>query len=364
MFIAWSWIAGLLIGAAIGSFLNVVIYRTPRGISLSNPKNSFCPSCKHRLTTLDLFPLFSWLFLRGKCRHCGSKVSSRYFFVELITGSIWAGLWYQYLVVTWDPAKGIAYACAAAALVTIIFIDWELYIIPDQVNAWLLVFGLAYDGWLIATHKPGAWTWGMPSAIAGALVGIAALWGIAFLGRLVFRKDAMGHGDIKMARGIGAVLFPAAAGISFGLAVIMGAVFGIAQVFIFRSKEDEPEVVTGGEQGDLAVAEQREEEEYPPESIGSLLKSGIGYVLCFDIIGLFFPSFYKTWYGEDPYEPISEATGFEVERTMIPFGPYLALGAILAAVFEARLLGYVNTYIHWATRGATFLEQLNLRGRL
>ena len=226
MFVAWSWVAGLLIGSAIGSFLNVVIYRTPRGISLSDPKNSFCPNCKHRLTALDLFPLFSWLLLRGRCRHCKAKVSSRYFFVELITGAIWGGLWYQYLVASWDPAKGIAYAFAASALVAIIFIDWELYIIPDQVNAWLLVFGLGYNGWLLIRHDPRAWTWGMPSSIAGALVGIGVLWGIAFLGRLVFRKDAMGHGDIKMARGIGAVLFPALAGISFGLAVIMGAVLG------------------------------------------------------------------------------------------------------------------------------------------
>src|SRR5579885_881495 len=227
MFPAWTWVVGLLIGAAIGSFLNVVIYRMPRGISLSNPKNSFCPNCKHQLTVLDLFPLFSWLVLRGRCRHCGAKVSSRYFFVELITGSIWAGIWYEYLVVGSDPAKAICFALAAATLVAIIFVDWELYIIPDQINAWLLVFGLAYNGWLIIQKSPEAWTWGMPSSVAGALVGIAILWGIAFFGRLIFRRDAMGHGDIKMARGIGAVLFPATAMVSFGIAVFLGAVLGV-----------------------------------------------------------------------------------------------------------------------------------------
>ena len=353
MFPQWTWVVGLFIGAAIGSFLNVVIYRLPRGISLSNPKNSFCPSCKHQLTVLDLFPLFSWLILRGRCRHCKAKVSSRYFFVELITGSIWAGIWYEYLIVEpGDPAKAIAYAFAAAALVAVIFIDWELYIIPDQVNASLLVFGLAYNGWLIYQHAPNAYTWGMPSSIAGALLGIAVLWGIAFFGRLIFRKDAMGHGDIKMARGIGAVLFPAASVVSFGIAVFLGAVLGVAQVLIRGREEEEKVATTDGEQGDLAV-DSEQADEFPPESIGSLLKSGIGYVLCFDIIGLFIPSFYKTWYGEDPYEPISEQPdGFEVERTMIPFGPYLALGAIVATVFQNRLMDWVHMYWRWATRGA------------
>lgn len=363
MFVWWSSFAGLLIGAAIGSFLNVVIYRLPRGISLNNPKNSFCPNCRHQLTVLDLFPLFSYLFLRGRCRHCKVKVPIRYFIVELICGSIWAGIWYQYLVATWDPARGIAYAFAASALVAIIFIDWELYIIPDQVNASLLVIGLGFNGWLFYQNSPHAWTWGMPSAIAGALAGIAALWGVAFVGRLVFRKDAMGHGDIKMARGIGAVLFPATALVSFGLAVFMGAIFGVAQV-LMRPKDDVNEVTTShGEEGD-AVLQDADEEELPPESISSLLKSGIGYVLCFDIIGLFIPSFYKTWYGEDPFEPISEATGFEVERTMIPFGPYLAFGAIIATVFQNRLLEWVQAYWQWATHGAAFLEQMSLRGRL
>jgi leader peptidase (prepilin peptidase) / N-methyltransferase len=352
MFPQWTWIIGLLIGAAVGSFLNVVIYRMPRSISLSNPKNSFCPNCKHRLTVLDLFPLFSWLFLRGRCRHCKSKVSSRYFFVELITGSIWAGIWYEYLIAGENPAKFCAFALAAAALVAIIFIDFELYIIPDQVNAWLLVVGLLYNCWLIYTNAPNAWTWGMPSSIAGALVGIGVLWGIAFLGRLIFRKDAMGHGDIKMARGIGAVLFPAAAVASFGIAVFLGAIFGVAQVLLRGRQSNVTVGTTDGEEGDTAALEE-EEEDYPPESIGSLLKSGVGYVLCFDIIGLFVPSFYKTWYGEDPYEPISEEPdGFEVERTMIPFGPYLAAGAIVATVFQTRLMEWVNAYWQWATRGA------------
>lgn len=343
MFPEWTWFAGLLIGAAIGSFLNVVIYRTPRNLSLSNPKYSFCPKCEHRLTIPDLFPLFSWLLLRGKCRHCHAPVPSRYFFVELATGAIFAGIWYQFLIAQGDVATALAYAAASATLVAIIAIDLEFYIIPDSVNAFLAVVGIAYNGYLIYAGRPEAWTWGMPSALAGWITGVAILWGIAFLGRALFRKDSMGHGDIKMARGIGAVLFPAVATLSFGLAVVLGAVLGIAQI-AFRKNPA------------TTVDESADEEEFPPESFGSLFKCGFGYLVGIDIIGLFIPKLYESWFGESSRIEIEELESFEADRTMIPFGPYLALGAILAAMFSGPLLKGVGAYWDWATGGRS-MEQ-------
>lgn len=342
---------GLLFGASVGSFLNVVIYRMPRGLRLGKPVYSFCPSCKHRLEIPDLVPLFSWLVLRGRCRHCGAKISARYFTVELLTGLIWGGIWHQYLIVGEDPAKAFFYALAASALVAIIFIDWELYIIPDQVNAFLAIVGIAYNVWLYVSHNPGAVFHGIPSALAGWLVGVGVLWGIAFFGRIVFRKDAMGHGDIKMARGIGAVLFPAVACVSFGLAVALGAVLGVAQIIIRRGP---PELKSQEE-----AEEQSEEEEYKPESIGSLLFCGLGYLLGIDIIGLFIPKLYIAWFKESPYIGAEEWEDFPVEHTMIPFGPYLALGAIFAAVFSTQLLNGVNAYLNWASGRNTAMEQLD-----
>jgi len=336
LFPEWTWVLGLAFGAAIGSFLNVVIYRMPRGLSLYNPPNSFCPKCQHRLLMSDMIPLLTWLFRRGKCKYCGAPVSSRYFWVELLNGSIWAGIWWQYLIAEANPAKAICFALAASTLVAIIFIDWELYIIPDQINAFLLFVGLAFNGWLYYVKSPAATINGWPSSVVGALVGVGVLWGIAFLGRLLFRKDAMGHGDIKMARGIGAVLFPITAVMSFGLAVALGAVLGVAQVLLRKgegaAQESEPE-------GDSA---------YVPESIGSLLKCGVGYILCIDVIGLFIPKLYRAWFEEDPFEPIEDLEDFEAGHTMIPFGPYLALGAIVAAVFETQLLRAFHSYWQWA----------------
>ena len=350
--VGWTWMVGLFLGATSGSFLNVVIYRLPRGLSLSNPPQSFCPNCKHPLTFLDMFPLLSWVIQRGKCRYCKAGISSRYFFVELVNGIIWAGIWYQYMILDNDVPLAVAYALAASALVVAIFVDLELYIIPDQVNAFLLFVGIGYNVWLFKEHSPAAYMWGLPVSIAGGLVGVGILWGIAFFGRLAFGKDAMGHGDIKMARGIGAILFPGLATISFGLAVLLGAVLGILQVVLFKAKAGSD---TNGD-GPGKAGPEGEEIDLPPETIGSLLKCGLGYVLCIDIVGLFFPKLYMWWFHEDPYLPIQEMDEFKVELTMIPFGPYLALGAIAAAVFKNPLLAGWEAYVH-SMKGASAMME-------
>lgn len=358
LFPTWTWLIGAWIGAFFGSFLNVVIYRIPRGLSLSDPKNSFCPKCKHRLMVPDLVPMLSWVFLGGKCRHCGAKVSSRYFFVELLTFAIWGALWYRFLVQGSDIATFLAYAAAGSALVAIIFIDLELYIIPDQINGFLWLVGILLNVWLFIAGRPEAMTWGMPSALAGWLTGVGAIWGIALFGRVLFGKDAMGHGDIKMARGVGAVVFPAAALMSFGVAVFFGAVFGIVQILarggerrvggvpsdVLNSKES-----AGEADGESSASEI--EADWEPEPIPVLLKCGLGYLLCVDIAGIYVPRLYERWFGEPQFVPLEEEEAFEVERTMIPFGPYLALGAIAVLIFQKELLGLVDAYLNWVAPG-------------
>jgi leader peptidase (prepilin peptidase)/N-methyltransferase len=340
VFPEWTVLIGAYIGAAIGSFLNVVIYRLPRGLSLNEPRFSFCPACRHRLTALDLAPLVSWLALRGKCRHCGAPIAPRYFIVELCTALTWGTVWWQYLIVGWDPVRAVCLAVFAAILIAALFIDLAYYIIPDQLNALLLLLGFAYNAVLISMGSPAAYTNGWPSSVLGALVGFAVFWFIAFVGRLAFGRDAMGHGDIKMARGIGAVLFPATALLGFAVAVVCGAVLGLLQV-AFRGRGAHNEV------GD----DQALGEEEPPESVASLLQSGLGYLLCLDVIGLVFPKVYEAWFRENPYavEDVDEEA--PVGPTMIPFGPYLAIGAIVAALFERPLLALAQRYWQWATGG-------------
>lgn len=342
MFPAWTWLVGFWFGATIGSFLNVIIYRLPRGLKVNEPKHSFCPQCLNRLTILDLFPLLSWVILRGKCRHCGCKVSPRYFIVEALNGVIWAVIWHQNFVVKSDlllkphlsyqeaTLYAIGYGVFASALIVAIFTDLAHYIIPDQVNAVMLFTGIGINIGLYVFDKPGATMWGIPSSVAGALVGWGVLWGIALFGRLLFKKDAMGHGDIKMARGIGSVLLPAAALMSFALAVVLGAVFGIVSV-IARKRQKTDQTV--------------EDEPYEPESLGSLFKCGLGYLLCIDVIGLAFTKVYERWFGENPYSVEEIEEGPVVELTMIPFGPYLAAGALVALLANDWLMGLWRAYL-------------------
>lgn len=333
MFPDWTWVVGFYIGAVFGSFLNVVIYRMPLGISLGNPKHSFCPNCKHQLTALDLFPIFSWVFLRGKCRHCKVSVPARYLGVELFNGALFGAFWYQHLCAASDPVAFVAYACVAAALVAAIYIDMRWYIIPDQINAFLLLVGIAFGTARIAQGHPTAYTWGIPSWLAGAWFGAALIWGIAFLGLALFKKDAMGHGDIKLVRGYGAVLFPLATGLSVMAAVFLGALIGIGTI-LARRKATEPSEDAAGD-----------DEEYQPESLGSLFKCGLGYLLAFDVIGLFLPKFYQSYFGEDPYavEVVEEEA--PVPLTMIPFGPSLAAGALSLMLFPGFFTEMVNSYL-------------------
>lgn len=347
MFPEWTWIIGFWIGAAVGSFLNVVIYRLPRGLSISKPRNSFCPNCKHQLTGPDLVPILSWLMLGRKCRHCKTPVSSRYFWVEVINGSLWGAIWWQNLSASGlampgttgathvaDPVRAVAFMVFASALVAAIFTDIAHYIIPDQINAFMLIVGLGMNSVMIGQGRPEAWTWGMPSSVAGALAGIAVIWGIAFFGRILFRKDAMGHGDIKMARGIGAVLFPVMALMSFGVAVAFGAVFGLSVVALRAMGKVKEEPI-----------DEDDDEPYEPESIGSLLKCGLGYVLCMDVIGLLFPKVYEWWFAEDPYAIEEFEEEPRVELTVIPFGPHLAMGALVAVLFEGQLRSLIDAYV-------------------
>ncbi|MCW5937838.1 MAG: prepilin peptidase [Fimbriimonadaceae bacterium] len=354
MFPEWTWIIGFLIGAAVGSFINVIVYRLPRGLSSWRPAYSFCPSCKSRLTAIDLVPILSWILLRGRCRHCKERVSPRYLVVEAITGTLWAAIWHIHLsgpFTTGDPVRAVAYMLFTGALVAAIFTDLAHYIIPDQVNAFMLFVGLGENLALANQGRPEAWSGPLPASVAGALTGIGVLWGIAFLGRVLFRKDAMGHGDIKMARGIGAVLFPFLALASFGIAVVLGAVGGLLIVLLRATgKVKDPEEGPG----DLPIPGNPDfsirpggtpEEDEAPESIGSLVWCGLGYVLCIDVIGLFVPKLYELWFGENPYSVEELEDEPQVELTMIPFGPYLAAGAIAAVVFEGPLRSAIDAYV-------------------
>lgn len=220
-------------GAVVGSFLNVIICRLPKEQSIILPP-SHCPKCKTKLKFWDLIPLFSFLVMGRKCRYCGTSVSWRYFVVELITAVSFVGLYWRYQF----TLEFFALALLSAALIAVVFIDLEHWIIPDEISLFVLGLGVARNGIAIAMGERGAEIvqlgipfssvdFPIPASIPSLLACGAAFYLIAVGSEWVFKKEAMGGGDVKLAAGIGANLLFVPAMVSFFVAVFLGAIIGI-----------------------------------------------------------------------------------------------------------------------------------------
>ena len=197
-------------GAIWGSFLNVVIARLPEGLSVVSPP-SRCPRCQKQIAWYDNVPVLSWLWLRAKCRGCGLPISARYPLVEALGGLLAVGLAFR-LGPTW---AALAYFVFALLLLALSFIDLDHFWLPEHLSLPLLVLGLASPLWnrdlgatLAAYHLvPGpALLQAFASSWGGALLGAGILWAVGKLGTAVFKKEAMGLGDVVLLAGIGAWL--------------------------------------------------------------------------------------------------------------------------------------------------------------
>jgi len=186
-----------MLGASIGSFLNVCIYRMPLGLSVNEPKRSFCPSCKYPIPFHHNIPLVTWLVLRGKCANCGARISFRYFGVELLTGLLFLGIWLK--VWMWGRADwpqqawvlALPYWIMAALFVVATFIDLEHFIIPDEITIGgaiagvLLSFGIPTMQDQATNLASGLWS------LLGAGAGFGALWLVTRLGKMAFGKKRL-----------------------------------------------------------------------------------------------------------------------------------------------------------------------------
>jgi leader peptidase (prepilin peptidase)/N-methyltransferase len=172
-----------VLGAVVGSFLNVCIYRMPLDLSVNEPRRSFCPACKKQLRWYQNIPLLSWLFLRGRCSNCGSKISFRYFLVELVTALLFLAVWLQF---PWPVA--IAYWIFVSLLLVGIFVDLEHFIIPDEVTIGGTIAGILASFLVPALMSTeGRWVALLTSAFS-ALLGYVILWIVLEAGKKAFGK--------------------------------------------------------------------------------------------------------------------------------------------------------------------------------
>lgn len=176
-------VVAFFLGACIGSFLNVCIYRLPLNLSVNQPRRSFCPSCKTQIPWHQNLPLVSWLRLRGRCARCGARIAFRYFAVELLTALFFLIIWKSF---PWQIA--IVYWVFIALVIVATFIDFEHFIIPDEITIGGTVAGLfasiAIPQLMNTNHRLMA----ALTSVASAALGYALLWLVLEGGKIVFGK--------------------------------------------------------------------------------------------------------------------------------------------------------------------------------
>ena len=248
-----------IFGLIVGSFANVCIYRLPRGESIIRP-GSHCPSCGKPVLWYDNIPILSFIFLRGRCRNCKSSISFRYPLVEFLTGFLFL-MSFRYMGISGSLPF---YWYLFVLLIIATFTDFAHLIIPDCISLPGIIIGVFACFIFPEIMKGASHIEGLTSSIKGLLAGGGAIWVIGILGKIAFRKDAMGGGDVK-------------------LMAMAGSFLGTKLVF-------------------LSIF------------LGSLFGAMVGGILI--------------------------ALRLKTRKDYIPFGPYLALGAVSSLFFGEKLLSW------------------------
>lgn len=211
-----------IFGLLIGSFLNVCIYRFPRGESVVGPP-SHCPQCDQRLRAMDLVPIFSYLWQKGKCRYCGVKISPRYLLVEGLTGILFV---LTFLIIGFNIVL-LKYLVLFSVLIVISFIDLDYMIIPDRLVLFIFLWGFV---WQIFAPQI---SWG--EALGGALLGGGFLLLVT-----VLSGGGMGGGDVKLLLAAGFYLGPVLTGLALFISVLVGGLVGLGLILLKIKKRKDP----------------------------------------------------------------------------------------------------------------------------
>ncbi len=215
-------IVAFIFGSIVGSFLNVCIYRLPKGRSVVVP-GSYCPNCTAAIHWYDNIPILGYIFLGGRARCCKAKISIRYFIVEIFTASIFLVLFSTFGL----TPKFFAYAVMVSGLIVATFVDFEIQEIPDEVSIGGLGLGLALAVTFPSILNETTRLNGFLNSILGALAGGGMIYVMGMLGEFAFKKEAMGGGDVKLLAMVGAFIGWKLVLLTFFLAPVFGSVVGI-----------------------------------------------------------------------------------------------------------------------------------------
>lgn len=217
-----------VVGACIGSFINVCVYRIPLNRSVVRP-GSRCAACGAPIPWYNNLPIISWLVLRGRAACCGTRIDLRYWLVETGMAFLFMAIWLKYGPV--DPIGAVLYMIMLSGLTAACLIDLDHYIIPDRFS-----LGGCVAGFVACTIHPAlmsentallGFSWSLASAIAGMLV----LLGIAGAGTWLFKKEAMGMGDVKFLAAICSFLGGTSITWILPLSSLIGSILGLTLIF-------------------------------------------------------------------------------------------------------------------------------------
>jgi leader peptidase (prepilin peptidase)/N-methyltransferase len=303
-----AWVA--VAGAAVGSFLNVVVARLPAGESVVTPR-SRCPSCRQPIAWYDNLPVLSWFVLRGRCRRCGARISFRYPVVEAAGAAAALVAWHRHGF-TVRAAVEFAFVAFLLALSLIDLDRWEL---PHELTRPLLVLGLAASA-LSLSAAPS-----LRSSALGAAAGFAAFWLVMKAGAVLAKREAMGEGDVWLLSALGAFLGAGALVPVVLLASIQGSVVGIALAALGKGT---PGAAPSPPEGERAVAAHVDSPSSPspPEGERAGERPVTAHV---DSSSPSPPQGERAGAGE---RGIPEADRWVPPRNAVPFGPFLAAGAL------------------------------------
>jgi len=216
------------LGACIASFLNVVIWRVPRGESIVSPP-SHCPKCNHLIKWYQNIPILAWLVLRGKCANCKAPISPRYILIETLGGCLFLAAFLKVGV----GVELLVWWIWLSLMIVGSMIDFDHKLLPDFVTIGGMILGVIFGGVNSIIHHS---SFIIHHSLLGLAFGFGLLWLVRFLGSKAFKREAMGLGDVFLMGAVGALFGPVAVLMTLILSSVFGSVVGVGMVLLLKTK--------------------------------------------------------------------------------------------------------------------------------